>query len=99
MIIFTIIGVIVVAGFVLACLAVIYSQFVHPLFQAISLSNWYLACVEADAEVSMVKLPYWRLIRHYYEVGGWPGERTWNSVGEWYGIGRWRVFPIEDEAP
>jgi hypothetical protein len=100
MIFFTVIGAIVTAGVFAAILGYLYFMFLHPLFQAFSLTNWYLTCLKADGGVNMASLPYWRLVAHYYTVGGWPGERTWNSIGEWYGIGRWRIFPDdEDKAP
>lgn len=97
MIVFTVIGVIVTAVVFAAILGYLYFMFLHPLFQAFSLTNWYLACLKADGGVNTASLPYWRLVAHYYSVGGWPGERTWNSIGEWYGIGRWRIFPDEDD--
>lgn len=93
MIVFTVIGVIVTAGVFAAILGYLYFMFLHPLFQAFSLTNWYLACLKADGGVDMASLPYWRLVAHYYSVGGWPGD----SIGEWYGIGRWRIFHDEDD--
>lgn len=97
MIFFTVIGAIVTAGVFAAILGYLYFMFLHPLFQAFSLTNWYLTCLKADGGVNMTSLPYWRLVAHYYTVGGWVGVRTWNSIGEWYGIGRWRIFPDEDD--
>lgn len=96
MIFFTIIGGAVCAGISFFVLAILYWFFVHPLFQAVSLTRWNIACGKAT-NIDFTNYPYWKVFKGYYSVGGWPGERTWNSIGEWRGIGRWQVFKSEDE--
>ncbi|QOI58279.1 hypothetical protein pSal_SNUABM02_046 [Salmonella phage pSal-SNUABM-02] len=96
MIFFTIIGGAVCAGVGFFVLAILYWFFVHPLFQAVSLTRWNIACGKAT-NIDFTNYPYWKVFKGYYSVGGWPGERTWNSIGEWRGIGRWQVFKSEDE--
>ena len=99
MIFFEIVGAITVAFFVTVAISVLYSLFVHPLFQAISLTRWNIACEKILGGYDK-NYPYWKVFKHYYSIGGWPGERTWNSVGEWRGIGRWEVYKSDkDEAP
>lgn len=96
---FEFVGVITVTVFLMVTLGVLYSLFVHPVFQAVSLTRWNIACGKAT-NIDFANYPYWKVFKGYYSIGGWPGERTWNSIGEWRGIGRWEVYtPEDDEAP
>lgn len=95
MIIFTVIGMVFVAGIMLAAIYLIYSNFIHPLLQAISLTRWQIACVKPTRSVSFKD--FWASVCHYYSIGGWVGTRTWNNLGEWRGIGRWEVY--DDNEP
>lgn len=98
MMFFTIVGMAVCAGLAFLVLGVVYWMFVHPAFQAISLTNWYIACCSVDGtEKDFPFWTLWAIFCDYYTVGGRVGERTWNSIGEWHGIGRWRIFPSEDD--
>lgn len=98
MFIFTAIGMIFVGFIVLIAIYLIYSNYIHPLFQAISLTRWQIACVKPTRKVTFKD--FWVCICHYYEVGGWVGTRTWNDLSEWRGIGRWEVYKSDkDEAP
>lgn len=98
MFIFTAIGMIFVGCIVLIAIYLMYSNYIHPLFQAISLTRWQIACVKPTRKVGFKD--FWACICHYYEVGGWVGSHTWNDLGEWRGIGRWKVYKSDkDEAP
>lgn len=99
MIMFTIIGMFVTGMLFLVVLAVLYWEFVHPIFQAISLTRWNIACGKKMG-IDFTDYPYLKVFSNYYTIGGHPGVRTWNTYGEWLGIGRWLVFDSEeDEAP
>lgn len=97
---FEFVGVITVTVFLMVTLGVLYSLFVHPVFQAISIMRWFTACSLSAGNKSPTLKEKWNFFKWGYEIGGVRTTRYSNNTGEWCGIGRWQVFKSEeDEAP
>lgn len=94
---FEIVGVITVTVFVLGVLGVLYTLFIHPFFQAISLVRWVTACSLSVGNRTPSLSDKWSFFKWGYEIGGARTTRYSNNAGEWCGIGRWRVFKDEDD--
>lgn len=101
MIAFTIIGVVSCIVLVLLALSIVGWLFVYPACQAISVINWKKACLrKAGLDSNLSFRVQTNIFCEYYQVGGFSCERMSNNYGEWFGIGRWRVYEHEyDEAP
>lgn len=95
---FEFVGVVTVALFVTTFLAVVYTLFIHPVFQAISIMRWACACEKLiDPEKKITLRVLWAMFKWGYVVGSNHGIRYHNRFGEWSGIGKWRIYEDEDE--
>lgn len=95
--VFQYIGVGVVSALFLTGVWVLWICVIWPFVEACSLCRWHCACLS----VIKIKRPGFayaaKTIWYYYFLGGRGFARTWNSFGEWDGVGNWKVYPIEDD--
>lgn len=92
MIFFTIVGVATCVAISLLALVVLYWMFIHPAFQALSISRWLVACEKlADPGKKLTIKQKWGLFKWGYQIGGLEGRHS-NRYGEWRGIGKWIVY-------
>lgn len=94
MMFFTIMGIIFVGVILLISAAAIYTFVLYPVFVTISIMRWTLTCCKAAGTPYTGSL--WKLYRGYYVQNKNIPTRISNNYGEWYGIGKWRLYPKED---
>ncbi|UQS92984.1 hypothetical protein BRM13313_00054 [Salmonella phage BRM 13313] len=94
---FEIVGVITTCVFAIITLGVVYYSFIHPIFQAISITRWLTACSLELGNKPPTLSAKWEFFKWAYETGGVRTTRYSNNVGEWCGIGRWHLFKSGDE--
>ncbi|BBD52219.1 hypothetical protein [Enterobacter phage EspM4VN] len=97
---FELVGMFTVTVFLVVVIGMLYSLFVHPVFQAISIMRWFTACSLSAGNKSPTLKEKWNFFKWGYEIGGVRTTRYSNNMGEWCGIGRWQVYkPEDEEAP
>lgn len=95
---FEVVGIITCAILGIILVSIIYLTFIHPIFQAVSIMRYVLACEKvADPRCKVTLRVLWVAFKWGYEVGGHHSIRYHNRFGEWSGIGKWRVYENEDE--
>lgn len=95
---FEFVGIITCAILGIILVSIIYLTFIHPIFQAVSITRWACACEKLiDSEKKITLRVLWAMFKWGYVVGSDHGIRYHNRFGEWSGIGKWRVYENEDE--
>lgn len=94
---FQIVGAITTIVFVAITLWILYSSFIHPIFQALSIMRWLTACSLKSGSECPSLSSKWKFFKWAYEVGGVRTTRYSNNVGEWFSIGNWRLYESEDK--
>lgn len=95
---FQVVGIITCVVLVGLFLTVLYTLFIHPVFQALSVMRYVCACERvADPGVKLTLRTRWKAFIWGYEIGGISATRYSCRFGEWSGIGKWRIYQNEDE--